>query len=71
MDHVKASPRAMSFLLFLTLLNILNMVDRTLITSFGTAIITDLELSDPSWPAHWPDLCVLLFHYGPVYGRSG
>ena len=46
MDHVKASPRAMSFLLFLTLLNILNMVDRTLITSFGTAIITDLELSD-------------------------
>ena len=46
MDHVKASPRAMSFLLFLTLLNILNMFDRTLITSFGTAIITDLELSD-------------------------
>jgi MFS family permease len=28
------------------LLNILNMVDRTLITSFGTAIITDLSLSD-------------------------
>ena len=31
---------------FLTLLNILNMVDRTLITSFGTAIIADLRLSD-------------------------
>ncbi|MDB4032543.1 MFS transporter [Porticoccaceae bacterium] len=46
MDQVKASPRAMGILLFLTLLNILNMVDRTLITSFGTAIITDLELSD-------------------------
>jgi len=56
MDHIqttlapesapKAAPKAMGILLFLTLLNILNMVDRTLITSFGTAIITDLELSD-------------------------
>ena len=56
MDHIqttlapesapKSAPKAMGILLFLTLLNILNMVDRTLITSFGTAIITDLELSD-------------------------
>lgn len=56
MDHIqttlapesapRAAPKAMGILLFLTLLNILNMVDRTLITSFGTAIITDLELSD-------------------------
>ena len=49
-NHAKlgpeASPRAMGILLFLTLLNILNMVDRTLITSFGTAIIADLNLSD-------------------------
>ena len=36
----------MGLLLFLLLLNILNMVDRTLITSFGTAIINDLNLSD-------------------------
>lgn len=42
----EASPRAMGILLFLTLLNILNMVDRTLITSFGTVIIADLRLSD-------------------------
>ena len=42
----EASPRAMGILLFLTLLNILNMVDRTLITSFGTVIIADLNLSD-------------------------
>lgn len=48
MDQVqaKAAPKALGILLFLTLLNILNMVDRTLITSFGTAIITDLNLSD-------------------------
>ena len=42
----QASPKATGILLFLLLLNILNMVDRTLITSFGTAIITDLDLSD-------------------------
>ena len=40
------STRTMGLLLFLLLLNILNMVDRTLITSFGTAIINDLNLSD-------------------------
>ncbi|MGB0669096.1 MAG: MFS transporter [Porticoccaceae bacterium] len=42
----QASPKATAILLFLLLLNILNMVDRTLITSFGTAIINDLSLSD-------------------------
>lgn len=42
----QASPKAMGILIFLLLLNILNMVDRTLITSFGTAIINDLRLSD-------------------------
>ena len=42
----QASPKATVILLFLLLLNILNMVDRTLITSFGTVIITDLALSD-------------------------
>jgi MFS family permease len=42
----QASPKATAILLFLLLLNILNMVDRTLITSFGTVIITDLGLSD-------------------------
>jgi MFS family permease len=42
----QASPKATGVLLFLLLLNILNMVDRTLITSFGTAIIKDLDLSD-------------------------
>jgi MFS family permease len=41
-----ASKNAMGILLFLTLLNIINMVDRNLITSFGTDIINDLNLSD-------------------------
>ncbi len=46
MDTVKPASNATGILLFLLLLNILNMVDRTLITSFGTAIIDDLNLSD-------------------------
>ena len=46
MDQMKSPPRATGILVFLLALNILNMVDRTLITSFGTAIITDLNLSD-------------------------
>ena len=46
MDQIKSPPRATGILVFLLALNILNMVDRTLITSFGTAIITDLNLSD-------------------------
>jgi MFS family permease len=41
-----ASKNAIGILLFLTLLNIINMVDRNLITSFGTDIINDLNLSD-------------------------
>jgi MFS family permease len=46
MDSTKVTSRAKAMLAFLLLLNILNMVDRTLITSFGTAIIEDLHLSD-------------------------
>ena len=46
MHQIKSAPRATGILLFLLLLNILNMVDRTLITSFGSAIIKDLNLSD-------------------------
>ena len=46
MDQIKSAPKATGILLFLLLLNILNMVDRTLITSFGSAIIKDLNLSD-------------------------
>ena len=46
MDQIKTAPKAMGILLFLLLLNIFNIVDRTLITSFGTAIINDLGLSD-------------------------
>lgn len=42
----QASSKAKGILFFLLVLNILNMVDRTLITSFGTAIIADLDLSD-------------------------
>ena len=46
MDQIKSAPKATGILLFLLLLNVLNMVDRTLITSFGSAIIKDLNLSD-------------------------
>ena len=51
MDQTKASPRAMAILLFLTLLNILNMIDRTLIASFGPQIIADLNLTDSQFGA--------------------
>jgi|TARA_B110000211_G_scaffold91419_1_gene106588 MFS family permease len=50
-DQLKASPRAMGLLLFLTVLNILNMVDRTLIASFGPQIIADLNLTDSQFGA--------------------
>jgi len=50
-DPIKASPRAVGILLFLTLLNILNMVDRTLIASFGPQIIADLNLTDSQFGA--------------------
>lgn len=46
MQQLTSAPRANAILLFLLLLNILNMVDRNLITSFGSMIIADLELSD-------------------------
>ena len=50
-DQLKASPKAMGLLLFLTVLNILNMVDRTLIASFGPQIIADLNLTDSQFGA--------------------
>jgi MFS family permease len=50
-DQIKASPRAVGILLFLTLLNILNMIDRTLIASFGPQIIADLSLTDSQFGA--------------------
>ena len=50
-DQLKASPRAMGLLLFLTVLNILNMVDRTLIASFGPQMIADLNLTDSQFGA--------------------
>jgi len=46
MEKTPSAKGAPGILVFLLILNILNMVDRTLITSFGTAIITDLNLSD-------------------------
>ena len=46
MENIKTAKGAAGILIFLLVLNILNMVDRTLITSFGTSIIADLNLSD-------------------------
>ena len=46
MEKIKSAKGATGLLVFLLVLNILNMVDRTLITSFGTSIIADLNLSD-------------------------
>ena len=46
MEQLKPAPRATAIMVFLLVLNILNMVDRNLITSFGSVIIADLELSD-------------------------
>jgi MFS family permease len=46
MENIKTAKSATGILIFLLVLNILNMVDRTLITSFGTSIIADLNLSD-------------------------
>ena len=46
MENIKTAKGATGILIFLLVLNILNMVDRTLITSFGTSIIADLNLSD-------------------------
>jgi MFS family permease len=46
MEKTQSAKGATGILVFLLILNILNMVDRTLITSFGTSIISDLNLSD-------------------------
>ena len=46
METVRSPKGARGILVFLLILNILNMVDRTLIVSFGTSIISDLNLSD-------------------------
>ena len=46
MEMVQSPKGAKGILVFLLILNILNMVDRTLIVSFGTSIISDLNLSD-------------------------
>ena len=46
MEKTKSAKGATGILVFLLILNILNMVDRTLIVSFGTSIISDLNLSD-------------------------
>jgi MFS transporter, Spinster family, sphingosine-1-phosphate transporter len=46
MEKTQSAKGATRILVFLLILNILNMVDRTLITSFGTSIISDLNLSD-------------------------
>ena len=43
MENIKTAKGATGILIFLLVLNILNMVDRTLITSFGTSIIADLN----------------------------
>jgi len=46
MGQIKPAPRARTILIFLMLLNILNMVDRSLIASFGPQISRDLNLTD-------------------------
>ena len=48
--HQKAlSLRSYWILFFLLLLNILNMLDRTLLIAFGPQIIDDLDLSDTQY----------------------
>ncbi len=44
--QVSPRPKFHGLLVFLTLLNILNMVDRNLLSSFGPQIVQDLNLSD-------------------------
>jgi len=46
MGQIKPAPRARTILIFLMLLNILNMIDRSLIASFGPQISRDLNLTD-------------------------
>ena len=40
------APKIQLMLVFLLLLNIINMIDRTLLASFGSEIIEDLNLTD-------------------------
>jgi MFS family permease len=49
MDHKALSLRSYWILFFLLLLNILNMLDRTLLIAFGPQIVDDLELSDTQY----------------------
>ena len=42
----RVTRRNYNFLAFLTLLNILNFIDRTLLTSFANFIVPDLALTD-------------------------
>ncbi|MAA54425.1 MAG: hypothetical protein CMK43_04495 [Porticoccaceae bacterium] len=49
MHHKVLSLRSYWILFFLLLLNILNMLDRTLLIAFGPQIVDDLELSDTQY----------------------
>ena len=49
MHHKALSLRSYWILFFLLLLNILNMLDRTLLIAFGPQIIDDLDLSDTQY----------------------
>ena len=49
MHHQALSLRSYWVLFFLLLLNILNMLDRTLLIAFGPQIVDDLDLSDTQY----------------------
>ena len=72
MEQLKPAPRATAIIVFLVVLNILNMVDRNLITSFGSVIIADLELSDSQFGLLTGFIFVFfLLRYGSIYGCPG
>jgi cellulose synthase/poly-beta-1,6-N-acetylglucosamine synthase-like glycosyltransferase len=72
MEMVRSPKGARGILVFLLILNILNMVDRTLIVSFGTSIISDLNLSDSQFGLlTGPVFVFFLLYYGSVYGCPG
>jgi cellulose synthase/poly-beta-1,6-N-acetylglucosamine synthase-like glycosyltransferase len=72
MEQLKPATRATAIIVFLLVLNILNMVDRNLITSFGSVIIADLELSDSQFGLLTGFIFVFfLFRYGSIYGCPG
>ena len=58
------------FLSFLTLLNVMNFVDRQLLASFANWIV-DLGLTTAIWVANWADLYLLLLGCRSFYGRVG